>query len=781
VDKEVESPPGDVPPPADELTRLRRRLAREHAARLEAEQIAERVTRDLYERRSEVQLLELVARASNEASTVDEALQVAVDAICAHTGWPVGHVYMLDVKSQQLKPTAIWHLEDPVRLAAFREATESTSFTAGVGLPGRVVASCAPAWIRDVREDENFPRADVARGAGLAAAFAFPVVTGPEVVAAIEFFSLTLAEPDANLLHLMAQIGTQLGRVVERARGEDERHYLAQQQQAVLESAGEGIIGFGVNGRTTFVNPAAAAILGRSTEEIIGTLIHDIVHCDGSRNASHSADACPLVTRSSAGGASKSGEDVFWRGDGSSFPVEYIRTAMRRGADITGAVLTFNDTTERKRFESQLKYLADHDVLTGLFNRRRFEEELVRQVAYTQRYGGGAVLLLDLDNFKYINDLLGHQGGDELLRGIAGLLRRCSRATDVLARLGGDEFAVLLPQVGREHADEIARNLVHAVRAHTVVAADRPIRVTTSIGVTVLGQQELTAEEVLVEADVAMYEAKEAGRDRHAVYTSEVGTRMRRRAGMPWTERIRHALANDGFMLYCQPILDLATDRVSQYELLLRMQGEDDGEVILPGAFLPPAERFGLIRDIDRWVVHEAIATLARLSGSGSDIELLLEINLSGKSVGDPELPELIARDLADTGLDPGKLIFEITETAAIANMEEAARFARGLNQLGCRFALDDFGAGFGSFYYLKYLPLDYLKIDGDFIEKLATSPVDQRMVKAMVEVARGLDMKTIAEYVSDQQSVELLRILGVDYGQGFHIGKPAPLDTVIP
>jgi EAL domain-containing protein (putative c-di-GMP-specific phosphodiesterase class I) len=248
---------------------------------------------------------------------------------------------------------------------------------------------------------------------------------------------------------------------------------------------------------------------------------------------------------------------------------------------------------------------------------------------------------------------------------------------------------------------------------------------------------------------------------------------------MPWTERIRHALSTDGFVLYCQPILDLARSKVSQYELLLRMGGEEDGDVVLPGAFLPPAERFGLIRDIDRWVVHEAIRLLARLDREGSWLELLLEINLSGRSVGDPELPALIERDLSETSVDPSRLIFEITETAAIANMEEASKFARRLTQLGCRFALDDFGAGFGSFYYLKYLPLDYLKIDGDFIEKLARSPIDQRMVKAMVEVAHGLEMKTIAEYVSDDESVQLLRDFGVDYAQGFHIGKPAPISTL--
>jgi EAL domain-containing protein (putative c-di-GMP-specific phosphodiesterase class I) len=245
---------------------------------------------------------------------------------------------------------------------------------------------------------------------------------------------------------------------------------------------------------------------------------------------------------------------------------------------------------------------------------------------------------------------------------------------------------------------------------------------------------------------------------------------------MPWTERIRHALANDGFVLYCQPILDLSSGTMSQYELLLRMEGDEEGEVVLPGAFLPPAERFGLIRDIDRWVVHEAILLSARLAREGSNVEMLLEINLSGKSVGDPELPKLIERDLDETGLDPSRLVFEITETAVIANMEDAAKFARGLTQLGCRFALDDFGAGFGSFQYLKRLPFSHLKIDGDFIRELPTSRTDQLVVRALARIVHGMDRETIAEFVGDQRTVAMLRAYDVDYAQGYELGMPGPL-----
>jgi diguanylate cyclase (GGDEF)-like protein/PAS domain S-box-containing protein len=764
-----------------ELARLRRRYERERAARREAEAISERVTRDLYDRKAELELLETVATAANQAATIREATQVALERVCEHTGWPVGHVYVYNRETHRLESAGIWHAANGGRYDEFRRVSERMSFEPGVGLPGRVLESREPAWIVNVNRDPNFPRARMAGEIGVSAGFAFPVLFGDTVLAVLEFYSPQATEPDDALLRIMAQVGNQLGRAIERKLADDERAKLTRQTEVLLESAGEGIYGFDAEGITTFVNPAAARMLGYQPEELVGRSVHQVLHrSPGGEGVRHDAGRCPFLSFN--GKSSKTGEDVFFRSDGTSFPVEFIRTPIRpNGGPPTGAVLTFNDIADRQRFESQLKFLADHDALTGLYNRRRFEEELERQVSYSQRYGGGAALVLDLDNFKYVNDTLGHQAGDELIRSTATLLRKRLRPTDVIARLGGDEFAVLLPQAGRQQAEKIGRELLEAVRANATAFGDQPIRVTTSVGITVLGQQQVTAEEALVEADIAMYQAKDGGRDAMAVYTPESGRQVQVAAGMAWTQRIREALENGGFVLYCQPIIDLSGDRIPQYELLLRMKGEEDEELILPGAFLPPAERFGLIRDIDRWVVHQAIELLAQLKEQdGRAPELLLEINLSGKSVGDPELPELIEQRVHETGVDPRKLVFEITETAAIANMEDASTFAKRLTRLGCRFALDDFGAGFGSFYYLKYLPLDYLKIDGDFIEDLVHSPLDQRMVKAMVEVARGLEMKTIAEYVGDERSMALLREFGVDYAQGFHLGKPKPVSTLL-
>jgi diguanylate cyclase (GGDEF)-like protein/PAS domain S-box-containing protein len=434
------------------------------------------------------------------------------------------------------------------------------------------------------------------------------------------------------------------------------------------------------------------------------------------------------------------------------------------------------DIEERKRFEVQLAHLADHDPLTGLFNRRRFGHELSRELSSAGRYGGsGAVLIIDIDNFKHINDTLGHNAGDEVMMEVAHLLRERLRDTDILARLGGDEFGVLLPHAAADDAEALAHGLLGAVRRGSIaVGGERPTRLTTSIGMAFFGtDSKTTPEDLLIDADVAMYDAKQQGRDRFAFASHE--QRQRMAARQTWTQRIRQALEDDLFVLYCQPILDLQTNRISQHELLLRMPGDHD-ELILPAAFIDTAERFGLIRAIDRWVLGRAIRLLAEHKRGRN---LRLEVNISGSSVTDPDLPAFIEQELNTRSVDPADLILEVTETAAIANIAQARWFVAQLTDIGCGFALDDFGAGFGSFYYLKHLPFDYLKIDGEFIRNLAGSSTDQVILKSIVEMADALGKQTIAEFVGNEESVRLLREQHVDFAQGYHVARPRPLSEI--
>ncbi len=436
------------------------------------------------------------------------------------------------------------------------------------------------------------------------------------------------------------------------------------------------------------------------------------------------------------------------------------------------------DIEERKRHEDELGYLVEHDPLTGLLNRRGFIRELTHELAYARRYGGGgAVLLLDVDDFKYVNDTLGHAAGDQVLSEVARIVLKRLRETDVFARLGGDEFAVLLPRTTMSDAQILSTLLLEAVRAECGLSLADGRRISLSIGVNDFEApgEDSTAEDIVVDADDAMYLAKQAGKDRVAI--AAAGTHEHTTARVTWAERLRRAVQEGLFELHCQPIVDLADDTTTQWELLLRLPGED-GELILPSQFLYTAERSGLVLEIDRWVVSEAFRLLAEQSSIGNDLRL--EVNISGRSVGDSELLTLIERELANTAIGPASLIFELTETAAIANIDRARGFASRLQSLGCGFALDDFGAGFGSFYYLKHLPFDYVKIDGEFVRNLPTSSTDQLILDSIVQMSKGLGKHTIAEFVGDRETVEVLKRHGVDYGQGFFLGKPVPVSAAL-
>jgi diguanylate cyclase (GGDEF)-like protein/PAS domain S-box-containing protein len=456
----------------------------------------------------------------------------------------------------------------------------------------------------------------------------------------------------------------------------------------------------------------------------------------------------------------------------------WVAVTVAHDGDIPERALIYQvqDISERRAVEGQLEYLIDHDFLTGLFNRRRFEQELERQLDLRQRFGGrGAVLIVDLDGFKEVNDQFGHAVGDELLRTLSAALRDRARATDVLARLGGDEFALLLPGADREQAQTVATQTIALVARHVAVLGGERAQVTASVGVALF--DDLSDVQLMALADAALYAAKESGRNRFVVLSAGEDTAgSSRHVGE--AHRLRRAIDEERFVLYCQPVRDLVTGRVALYELLIRMRGEAPGELVEPNAFLYAAERFHLIADIDRWVISQAVRLIAREERRGRRI--VLAANVSGRSVSQPALTSHLDRELDVSGIDPSSLVFELTETAAISNLEAAQGFSRHLHHRGCRFALDDFGAGFASFYYLKNLAFDVLKIDGDFVRGLRQNPIDQLVIGAIVTIARGMGKQTVAEFVADEQTSDLLLASGVDYAQGFHIARPRPVEEVL-
>ena len=452
----------------------------------------------------------------------------------------------------------------------------------------------------------------------------------------------------------------------------------------------------------------------------------------------------------------------------------YLTVAMLRDQDGNPyqALSMVEDITERQRLSQQLKYLADHDPLTGLYNRRRFEEELSSAIG--SGHGRGiAILVIDLDNFKFVNDSFGHSVGDRLIVRTAELLKSRLRADDTLARQGGDEFVIVLRDILPDDALATAEELVRLVaRDVRIEGAEHSARVTASIGVAVASENSPVPEETLMmQADIAMYEAKDSGRNGARVF--QPGEDSGVTLGIDWAGKLRNALENDELLIYAQPILRLESEGPLHFELFLRMR-DRGGSIIRPGAFLPTAERHDLVQEIDSWVIRKAIATLAELD---ADTCPRLQINLSGRTVSDARLPGFVQDELEKTGVDPSNLIFEVTETSAIGNMTRAQELSARMKELGCGFALDDFGTGFASFYYLKHIAFDYVKIDGEFVQNLASDPVNRLLVKALVQISKGMGKKTVAEQVEDANTLEMVREFGVDFVQGHYLGRPRPLE----
>lgn len=539
----------------------------------------------------------------------------------------------------------------------------------------------------------------------------------------------------------------------------------------LIEQMADSLFCVDPRGRITFVNSAAEQLTGLPSSELETMRFIDIMKTEAGDEigARIAGDLHP---------------DATWTVDATLGMPDRAPVAVELSASplldeharIAGTQWVARDITERKRLEQQMAHVASHDHLTGLHNRRYFETALEIELAEARRDGGcGAIVWLDVDDFKDVNDALGHRAGDEVLVELADQLRKQVRESNVLARLGGDEFGVLIPDATVAEATVAATRVLNAINSRPYSVDGHAVTLSASLGVVAYPEHGTTPAELLANADMAMYWAKDRGRSQVHVHEMDAMRTGEMRSRMLWNDRIMAALREDSMRVYAQPILDIHEGRVTRLELLCRML-DDDGAPILPAEFLPAAERSGLISDIDRWMVQRAIGILA----DTQDWELQLEVNLSGKAFLDPALLPMIERALEESGVEPARLGLEITETAAIADIGRAQTFVAALKVLGCRFSLDDFGSGFSSFYHLKHLPVDCLKIDGSFIRGLAHGLQDRHLVRGMVELSRGLQIEVAAEYVEDAATLEIVRSLGIDYAQGFQIGHPVPVSQAL-
>ncbi|MFL5869196.1 MAG: putative bifunctional diguanylate cyclase/phosphodiesterase [Thermoleophilaceae bacterium] len=628
---------------AERARQIERRLQRERLARHEAEQIAERTTRALYDRQRELRLLEAVVSVSNEGSSLDEVLQGVVDVVCDHTGWPVGHAYTRDASSGDLVPTGIWHTDQSEQFAAFRRVTERTSFARGVGLPGRVLDSGEAAWVPDTESDPNFPRREL----GVRGAFAFPIVVDGEVEVVVEFFSASPVAPDADLLQVMAQIGRQLGRVLERIRA-----------------------------------------------------------------------------------------------------------------------------------RQQIAHQATHDALTGLPNRILFRDRLEHALERAERQGTfAAVLFVDLDRFKLVNDSLGHAVGDQLLKQVAGRLKTALRSTDTLARFGGDEFVVLCEDLTWEGetvrlAERIQRSLLSPFMLdredHTVTA---------SIGVALTNGGAGDPESTLRDADIAMYRAKERGTGHWELFDEALRNRALQRLA---TERaLRVALDESQLRLFYQPIVSLKTGAIESVEALVRWEHPDRG-LVFPADFIPIAEESALILQIGAWTLREACEQARDWRNRFGDMAPLpVSVNLSARQLAQSELPSIVGKVLSETGVSPSDLALEVTETALVESSTAPAASLESVKALGVRILLDDFGTGYSSLSHLQRFPIDVLKVDRSFVERLSEQNGGSAIVAGIAALAGALGLGVIAEGVETAEQAKQVRALGCGQAQGYHFGRPGPADQI--
>ena len=549
-------------------------------------------------------------------------------------------------------------------------------------------------------------------------------------------------------------------------------HAEKERAQVTLESIGDAVITVDGEGRIEFLNPAAVAITGWSLTEAKGQPADKVCQLIEEQTRLSVAD---VVFQAKKHDVTLQTSLLLVGRDGHENAVNRsIAQLLDRDGKAMGTVWVLHDVSKDRAYATHLSYQATHDELTGLINRREFERRLSATLTNAAPGVPHTLLYLDLDQFKIVNDTCGHLAGDELLKQLADSLKARLRQNDTLARLGGDEFGVLLEACPIGPAMKIAEMLRQIVADFRFSWSERSFPSSASIGLVTFGEHPTTLGDVLRMADAACYLAKDHGRNRVHVFSPEDQELAQRQGEMSWIGKIRQALEENRFVLYSQPILPLSTAMRahSHCEILLRLRDENN-QIVPPISFIPAAERYGLMPAIDRWVIRNALALHADRSRAGAVGEVYA-INLSGTSMGDVDFLPFVREQFQLSKVPPRSICFEITETAAIADLAKAAVLMRTLRDLGCRIALDDFGSGMSSFSYLKHLPVDYLKIDGGFVKDMAKNPIDHAMVEAINRVGQVMRIETIAEFVESEETLERLKIMGVDFAQGYAIGKPA-------
>jgi diguanylate cyclase (GGDEF)-like protein/PAS domain S-box-containing protein len=551
---------------------------------------------------------------------------------------------------------------------------------------------------------------------------------------------------------------------------------------ATLDAMGESVMTVDSEGRIDYINHSAEVLLGQPVNQVLGKSFTEVASLLDENDRRELGDPVQKALNS-AGRASAARRAVLLPATGGSerFVEFSVMPLQLDGKESSGMVLVLHDTSELRGLTRQMTYQASHDALTGLVNRREFERRLQEALDSAQTGDSGhALCYLDLDHFKVVNDTCGHTAGDNMLREIASLIKDTVRDSDTAGRIGGDEFALLLVGCPLEKARQIADNVVRSVNDYRFVWRDKIFNVGVSIGLVEIGRDSGSIEDIMNSADSACYVAKKQGGLHVHVYSAREEANARHSGEIHWLLKLQGALRDNKFELYYQPIVHARADGLSgpALEVFVRLAGENGQPAAPPAEFIRAAERYRLMPHVDRWVVQAVLAALGR-GGLKLPPGRSVAINIAGQTLGDAEFLEFVVDCFDHTGANPSDICFEVTETSVVANLDHAQRFIAVLHGMGCEFALDNFGSGLSSFSTLKTLPMDYLKIDGSFIKNLAGDAVNQAMVAAMIELSRSLNFRVVAEHVEDQWALDTVTGMGIDFVQGFLVGRPQPLSMI--
>lgn len=759
-------------------------LQAQNTALADAKKLTDQLTRQQTQLRKtnrKLAALYAVTQILAEAATFNEAIVKVLASICTALDWQVGVLWIVDKQTNVLKCQQIW-TDRSDRFTELESIAQKLTWTPGVGLPGIVWQTSESVWIEDISTDDNSPYLTHAIAAGLRGGFSLPIAHGTELFGVLEFFSYKTCQPDDSLLEMMSDIGLEIGQFAQRKSTEAallKQTEISESLRSILDSMGDAVIVADEDKNFLVFNPAA--------ERMFGTQAADLVtHHHSSELKLYQSDGVTpfhpkqLPLERSIQGEEVNDVEMFVRQDQVANGIWVMATARplkNKNGLLKGGVIVCRDITERKRVEQQLLHEALHDGLTGLANRALFTDRLERAIALANQ--GNylfAVLFLDLDRFKVINDSLGHMVGDQLLIAIARRLETCLRSGDLIARLGGDEFAILLEDIkdtnyATQVAERVQKDLMQPfhIDGHEIFAA-------TSIGIAFSTNNYQLPQELLRDADTAMYHAKSLGKSRYQIF--DTAMHIKAVALLQLETDLRRALERHEFQVYYQPIVSLQNQKLSGFEALLRWNHPEQG-LISPTEFIPIAEETGLIIPLGAWVLREACHQMqAWQLEFPAAADLTISVNISGKQFSQPNLVKQIRKILQETELDPRRLKLEITESRFMENMESTVAMLLELQALGIQLSMDDFGTGYSSLSYLNRFPINTLKIDRSFISSVDTDAEKLEIIRTVVLLAWNLGMDVVAEGVETAEQFAQLKTLKCESGQGYFFSKPVDSTT---